>query len=456
MNRVMGFLIVALLVAGICRSSLAADAAPTDVQIKAVLTQHAGKLGPDTAIVFGWVDASGTRIITEGKGPANKPLNGDSVFEIGSASKVFTSVALADMVKKGEVKLEDPVAKYLPASVRMPSHGGREITLADLATHTSGLPRMPNNMKPKDPYNPYADYTVQQMYAFLSSYELTRDIGAEFDYSNLGAGLLGHALALKAGTDYETLIRQRICTPLHMADTGIRLSADQRARLVPGHDATGKPAKNWDIPTFAGAGALRSTANDMLKFVAANAGLAKSDLASAMELSHADRHEAGSSVLGIGLGWHILHRTGGPIVWHNGQTGGYHSYVAFDKAAQRGVVVLANIASGQIDSIGMEFIAPKQAAGKHVAIQIDPKIYDAYAGVYRVVPGVEFTVKREKDQLLVQLSGQSFLPVFPESETEFFYKAVDAQLTFKKNAAGEVSGLVLHQGGLDQTATRVK
>jgi serine-type D-Ala-D-Ala carboxypeptidase/endopeptidase len=438
----------------LCRSSLAADAAPTDAQIKAALSARAGKVGPEAAIVFGWVDASGARVVAEGKGPGNKPLDGSSVFEIGSASKSFTCVALADMVKKGEVKLDDPVAKYLPKSVHMPSRGGKQITLADLATHTSGLPRMPGNVKPKDPYNPYADYAVQQMYAFLSSYELKRDIGAEFEYSNLGVGLLGHALALKAGSSYETLIVRRICTPLKMTDTRITLSADQKARLVPGHGPDGKPAKNWDIPTLAGAGALRSTANDMLKFIAANAGLTKSDLYAAMELSHEERHEAGSSVLSVGLGWHILHRTGGAIVWHNGQTGGYHSFVAFDKSAQQGVVVLANFAN-EIDSIGMEFIAPKPAAGQHVAIQVDPKIYDAYAGTYRVAPGVEFTVKREKDQLLVQLTGQGFMPVFPESETEFFYKAVDAQLTFKRNAAGEVSGLVLHQGGLDQTAVKV-
>jgi len=294
------------------------------------------------------------------------------------------------------------------------------------------------------------------MYAFLSSYELKRDIGAEFEYSNLGVGLLGHVLALKAGTSYETLITRRICAPLKMPDTRITLSADQKSRLVPGHGPDGKPAKNWDIPTLAGAGALRSTANDMLKFVAANAGIATSELGAAMELSHAERHEiTGSSVLSVGLGWHILHRTGAPIVWHNGQTGGYHSFVAFDKAAKRGVVILANFAA-EIDSIGMEFIAPKPTPGQHVAIQIDPKVYDAYAGVYRGVPGVEFTVKREKDQLMVQLTGQQFLQVLPESETEFFYKGVDAQLSFKRNAAGEVSGLVLHQAGLDQTAARVK
>src|SRR4051812_23260465 len=163
MKRVIWVLTVALLMVCRSRSSLAADVAPTDAQIKAVLSERAAKIGPQAAIVFGWVDATGARVVVEGKGLGKKPVDGNSVFEIGSASKVFTCLALAEMVKKGEVKLEDPVAKYLPKSVRIPSRGGKEITLADLATHTSGLPRLPDNMKPKDSQNPYADYSVQQM-----------------------------------------------------------------------------------------------------------------------------------------------------------------------------------------------------------------------------------------------------------------------------------------------------
>src|SRR5207244_7748295 len=148
-------------------------------------------------IVVGLLDPSGARrIIAVGVDQA-------AVFEIGSITKTFTASILADMVDHGEVRLDDPVAKYLPPSVRVPSRNGKQITLLDLATQSSGLPRMPSNFTPKDSLNPYADYTVQQMYAFLSSYALTRDVGAEYEYSNLGVGLLGHALALKAGTSYE-------------------------------------------------------------------------------------------------------------------------------------------------------------------------------------------------------------------------------------------------------------
>src|SRR5262249_13623769 len=153
-----------------------------------------------------------------------------------------------------------PIAKYLPTDVKVPERNGRSITLKDLATHTSGLPRMAANFTPKDPSNPYADYSVEQMYQFLSSYILQRDIGAEYEYSNLGGGLLGDVLARRAGMDYEALVRSRITTPLKMSSTAIALSEDMRAHMAVGHNERLDPVSNWDLPTLAGAGAIRSTA----------------------------------------------------------------------------------------------------------------------------------------------------------------------------------------------------
>ena len=147
-------------------------------------------------------------------GPGAMPLDADSVFEIGSITKVFTAILLADMADRGEVALDDPVAKFLPESVRVPERNGRRITLLDLTTQSSGLPRMPDNLRPKDPTNPYADYTPEQMFEFLGRYELTRDIGAQYEYSNLGVGLLGQALAHRAGKSYEALVKERILDPL--------------------------------------------------------------------------------------------------------------------------------------------------------------------------------------------------------------------------------------------------
>ena len=194
----------------------------------------------------------------------NRALDADSVFEIGSISKVFTALLFADMVLRGEVSPGDPVAKLLPAGVRVPEFEGKPITLQHLATYMSGLPRMPSNFTPKDKSNPFADYTVENLYAFLAEHELRFAPCTHYEYANLGFGLLGHALALRAGKSYEELVISRICAPLGMDDTRITLSGSMQSRLARGHNSTLNPVANWDIPTLAGAGALRSTTNDQI------------------------------------------------------------------------------------------------------------------------------------------------------------------------------------------------
>lgn len=329
----------------------------THDQIKNILRDRVDVAKKSVGIVVGLIDDKGARIVSYGK-PSQESaqaLNGDSVFEIGSVTKVFTATLLADMVERSELSLDDPISKFLPKTVKVPTHDAKEITLRQLSSQVSGLPRMPANFAPKDQTNPYADYSVEQMYAFLSGYSLTRDPGAQYLYSNLGVGLLGHILALRARMDYETLVRTRILQPLKMSDTAIELTRGMKARLAVGHNQNLKPVANWDIPTLAGAGALRSTVNDLLKFVAANLGLTKSPLGTAMEKAHQPQHETGTPGLEVGLGWHILKRFDSEIVWHNGGTGGYHSFVGFNKAKRKGVVVLSN-STNDIDDIGRHLL----------------------------------------------------------------------------------------------------
>jgi serine-type D-Ala-D-Ala carboxypeptidase/endopeptidase len=368
------------------------------------------------------------------------------------------------MVQRGEVALSDSAAKYLPPNVKMPERGGRSIALVDLSTHTSGLPRLPSNLELKDPANPYATYSADQLYRFLSSYTLTRDIGSQYEYSNLGGGLLGHILSLRAGIAYEPLVRSRILEPLHMSSTGIALSAEMRQRMAVGHDNKLESVPNWDFLALAGAGALRSTANDMLTFLAAELGSTKTPLAPAMAAMLAVRRPTGTPGLEIGLGWHILigKDDGREIVWHNGGTGGFRSFLAFDQKQRVGVVALSNTSTAAgVDDIGLHLLdarvplsKPPATPKQHTEITIDPKIFDGYIGQYQMAPNVILSVTREESHLFVQLPGQPKFEIFAESDRNYFLKVVDAQVTFETDSNGRPIAVVLHQLGRDLKGMR--
>ena len=448
---------------GLSLSCAFAQSIVPDAEIRKLLVERIDTRKQAVGIVVGVIDSNGRRIVSYGSFAKTDPrlLNGDTLFEIGSITKVFTSLLLADMVQRGEVALADPVSKYLPSTAKVPERGGRSITLQDLATHTSGLPRLPANMSPKDRGNPYADYTVEQLYQFLSSYELPRDIGSKYEYSNFGGGLLGFALARRAGADYEALVRSRICDPLGMSNTRITLSPEMRARLAVGHNDRLSATSNWDLPTLAGAGALRSTANDMLTFLAANLGYTKSPLAPAMAAMLKARLPTGAPGLEIALGWHIFTRDGSEIVWHNGGTGGYRTFAGYDPKARAGVVVLSNAGTmSGVDDIGLHLLnaafplAPPPKERKEISV--DPKLFDGYVGRYQLAPDFILTVTREGNRLFTQATGQARFEIFAETERDYFLKVVDAQLTFETDSQGKAIQLILHQGGANVPAKRIE
>ena len=445
---------VRILLAVVLLSSSALARVPPDSEIRKILADRVGREDSGAGIVVGVIDADGRRVF-----PYGRQIDGNTVFEVGSLTKVFTAVLLMDMVRRGEVSLTDPVAKYLPAGVRMPERNGRKITLADLATHTSGLPSLPSNIHPKDETNPFADYSVQQMYDFLSGYQLERDIGSSYEYSNLGFGLLGHVLARRAGKSYEALVRSRICDPLGMKSTGITLTPDRKKRLAAGHDATLAPVPNWDLPTLAGTGALRSTANDLLRFLAANLGYMKTPLAQAMADALSVRHPAAAGGE-VAYGWHVQTKDGRSIIWQNGGTAGYASYLAYDPEARTGVVVLTNVGSETgPDDIGRHLLdasyplatVERHPAVEHHEIALDAKIFDRYAGTYRLESYALMTVSRDDGRFFVQLTGYPKIEIFAETERDFFLKNSGMRLTFD-TAATQVT---VHEAGLDRVAKRL-
>jgi hypothetical protein len=214
---------------------------------------------------------------------------------------------------------------------------------------------MPSNFKPANPGNPFADYTVEQLYSFLSGYELTRDIGSEYEYSNLAQGLLGHILAKNSGTTYEGLLIDAIASPLGMTETKITFDENMKKHLATGY-SNSAAVENWDLPTLAGAGAIRSSTHDMLKFLSANLGLTTSPLMNAMNMTHQVRHDK-AGAMRVGLGWHIAKGKLGDVIWHNGGTGGYRTFAGFVKETSTGVVVLTNSTAGA-DDIGFRLLNP--------------------------------------------------------------------------------------------------
>lgn len=418
---------------------------PSDSSVRSILVARGLPAG--AGIVVGMLDASGPRrIVAVG-------VDSAAVFEIGSITKVFTTSLLQDMVDRGEVRLGDAVSRFLPPSVKVPARGDREITLLDLATQSSGLPRMPSNFAPRDQTNPYADYRVEQLYAFLSSYQLTRDVGAEYEYSNLGMGLLGHALALKARVSYEDLLRRRIFVPLGLRETAITLTPAMRAKLAPGHNGEGQVVANWDLPTLAGAGALRSTVSDMLTFLAANLDSAATPLSPTLRRTHAERHPTSSPSMAVGLGWHIFSRPIGKLVWHNGGTGGYRTFAGFDPVRRIGVVVLSNL-DASVDDIGFHLLdatLPLRAIPKQrTEVAVDSLVLMRYVGEYELAPTFHVVVSRDAGRLFVQATGQPRFPIYAESDSTFFLKVVDAQITF----SGDV--LTLHQNGQNIAGRRLR
>lgn len=442
--------------------------APTDAAIDQILNERIDVQKQGVGIVVGLIDAQGhRRFISEGGFDQvdDRPVGHDTLFEMGSITKVFTATLLTLAVERGEVKLDDPVAKYLPAGVHMPERGGKQITLRDLAQHMSGLPRMPTNFAPKDADNPYADYDDAQLFAFLNSYSLSRDIGSKWEYSNLGVGLLGEVLARRAGMSYEALLKTRILEPLGMTSSGVSLTPEEMKRFAIGHDAYLRRTAHWDLAALSGAGALRSDADDMLTFLAANIGLKPTPLKTAMDATLAVKRIPNLPDTEQALGWDVRHSPYGDIVWHNGGTGGFRTFIAFNPKEKVGVVVLTNVANETGgDDIGFHILAGAQLAvltppgpvpgeGRTV-VALGPDKLDLLVGRYQMGPGVFATVTRTDGRLFAQLTGQSAYELFPESPTDFFFKVVDAQVKFTLGPDGRATGFVLHQNGRDLPGKR--
>ena len=398
--------------------------------------------GINQTLVFGLVNGDQSAIVTFGALDDGKGPNGDTVYEIGSVTKTFSATLLAQEVLSGRITLDTPISKLLP-DFPIPSRDGKQITLGEIGTQHSGLPRMPSNFLPRDSANPYADYDGGKLKAFLAEYKLPRDPGASYEYSNLAFGLLGYALAQSNHATYGALVARQIFAPLRMLLSGTSFTTKMHAHLARGHDENGNPASNWDLDALAGAGAIRSTANDMLRYLKANMGTAHTPLETAMKIAQQPRAEVGNGMR-IGLAWMTTDKG---IVWHNGGTGGYRSFIGFTADRRHGVVILTNTAA-DVDELGFAVLDPDaRLTPPHKAITLPAASLDAYVGTYKLADNFLLKFFRVGDGLFTQATGQGAFQIFPYAPDEFFAKVVGISITFRRGPKGEVEELVLHQNG---------
>ncbi|HEX6372513.1 MAG TPA: serine hydrolase domain-containing protein [Longimicrobium sp.] len=426
---------------------------PPDDDVRAML-RYLVEDGETPGIVLGMLEADGsTRIVSWGSGgPDARPVGPRSVFEIGSITKAFTGVLLADMVERGEVSLSDPVARYLPAGVRVPSRNGREITLLDLATHRSSLPRMPGNLT-TDAANPYPPYTMEELYAFLAQHELRRDIGSEFEYSNMAVALLGEALARAAGRTYDDLVRERVLEPLGMRMTGTVVAGEMAEWNTQGHYQDGRVAPYRGWPGLPGMGALRSNAEDLLRFLAANTGPPASRLERVMRSAHEVRSSAGEGTE-IGLNWLIRKAGDRTLIMHGGATAGYETQIAFDPARGVGVVLLTNTAEFD-DDVALDLLR-RGAGPARTEVAVSADHLRRYAGAYEVAPGRSLFVRLEDEgHLTVQMPRNVRFRMYADSDSTFFLKRTPWRLRFTRDGGGQVAGVVVDMEGTERSARRV-
>ena len=308
------------------------------------------------SIIVGIVDTNGRQIFAEGIKSDSDPTlpDGNTIYEIGSITKIFTSLMLADMSLKHQLDLNDPISKFLPKNVKTPVRNGKEISLLSLSTHRSGMPRFPYNVDPKNIDRPYADYTVDKLYEYISNFEPPYDIDSKWRYSNVAYGVLGNILSLVAKKDFESIVIDGISTPLKMDNTSISLTRKQRSNLAIGHAETGAKVGLTDLGAIDPGGALRSNINDLLTFAEANMGIIKTDLLPTMELTHILQAKKDGDDTFTTMGWTLVNEN---LLFKDGGMPGYTAFIGIDKKNKIGVVVLSN-SNNSVTDIGRYILEP--------------------------------------------------------------------------------------------------
>ena len=391
--------------------------------------------------------------------PDKHTPNSSTVYELGSVTKVFTGILLGDALARGDLREDQLAQELLPEGVDMPAGKRKFIKLVDLATHRSGLPRLPDNMPNVNNDDPYRDYDSKLAYEFLDQYTLKREPRALQEYSNFGASLLGLLLCRKYGASYEELLSSRITRPLGMKNTFVDIPDSANERVAKPFTAEGTETSPWHFADMPGAGGIRSTTADMLVFAKACLEPSTTPVGLAMEMAWKEHYSGGFTETRMGLGWHF--GADGSTRWHNGQTGGFAVMFLVDRKTQRALIVMANTSSRELDRLAMDI--DKLLQGKKVEprsfpvfVKVPAEHMARLTGSYELAPNQLFSVSIVDDKLMVGLTGQQTFQVFAQSEVKWRYKVVEAELTFELPEQGNATALELYQNGIRQKAKRVQ
>jgi CubicO group peptidase (beta-lactamase class C family) len=380
---------------------------------------------------------------------SQRPYDEHTAFEIGSVTKTMTAALLAEFISRGEVTLNDPIAKLLPPGTVVPSFQGREITIGDVVTHTSGLPAIPAQYRPPDINNPYAAVTERDLLDALAATKLTREPGSKSDYSNFAMMVLSYALARRSGVDYETLLRERLLVPLEMNETYVTRRPPQ-VRLAQGHLSNAMPAGPWDFPPeMAGVGGVRATLPDMLRYLEGQLGTRESAITPA--LARTQEQVAGVDGHSMGMNWNLSTWNRRTLISHEGGTGGYSSFTAVDRTAKRAVVLLSDTALtsiGGLGSLGLHLLDPSSPAGTpRIAAAAAAKLIDALVGKYRLQGGLGMELRHNGSGLTIQADGQPEFEMGYDSVGDFYPLKFDALLRPNRKADGTYAFTWFQLGG---------
>jgi len=366
-------------------------------------------------------------------------------FEIGSISKVFTSLLLQTAVTNNEIGLDDYALKYIPKGHKTPTFSDENFTLKNLTNHTSGLVRMPTNFKPKNPNNPFSDYTQEQFFQYLDTASLLYKPGLKSQYSNLGVALLGYVLEQRLNSSLEKLWTERIFKPFGMSESYVVVPKNIQYRRIKGYSFL-NDADFWDLPTFAGAGGIKSTVFDMSIFVQ-NCLFSKNPFIRDLIANTSQTTFEESENIDVCLGWYKRKRMPKTVLMHSGGTGGFSSFIGFDTLNSVGIVLLTNNTGISITDIGQYFLdTTKIVQELRPSISVDDSVLSKYVGVYKLDDNMNLTVTNEDGTLFLQATGQEKFQLYAHNTWKYFLKVTQAEVEFMNNRKGEIDRLKLIQG----------